>query len=58
VSCFFSLFTGNGPLAVNQEGNLELREMSWTKHHSMIYIDSPIGSGTELNSFLAYESRM
>ncbi|PNF39003.1 Venom serine carboxypeptidase [Cryptotermes secundus] len=44
-SSLFGLFTENGPFSVNSKYYLKLRKYSWTKTHSVIYIDNPVGTG-------------
>ncbi|XP_070192543.1 venom serine carboxypeptidase-like isoform X3 [Littorina saxatilis] len=35
----------NGPLALNEQGILERRSVSWTESFHMLYIDNPVGVG-------------
>ncbi|XP_071438643.1 venom serine carboxypeptidase-like [Hetaerina americana] len=46
ATSLYGLFTENGPFFIDK-GNktLKLREYSWTKSHSVIYIDNPVGTG-------------
>jgi hypothetical protein len=54
ASSLFGLFTENGPFSVNSKYYLKLRKYSWTKTHSVIYIDNPVGTGKlNINYFLA-----
>nr|CAI5831222.1 unnamed protein product [Callosobruchus analis] len=39
------LLAEHGPFGVNKDLNLVLREYAWTKNHSVVYIDSPVGTG-------------
>ncbi|KAF2889047.1 hypothetical protein ILUMI_17126 [Ignelater luminosus] len=40
-----SIFSGIGPLRVNSNGTVETGEYSCSKHHSVLYIDNPVGTG-------------
>ncbi|KAJ8977292.1 hypothetical protein NQ317_007431 [Molorchus minor] len=44
-SSLFGLFMENGPFSVNSDHQLVPREYSWTKNHSVLYIDNPVGAG-------------
>ncbi|XP_066259824.1 venom serine carboxypeptidase-like [Euwallacea similis] len=44
VTSLYGLFTENGPFLV-QNDTLLLREYSWHKNYSVLYIDQPIGTG-------------
>ncbi|RWS25515.1 putative serine carboxypeptidase CPVL-like protein [Leptotrombidium deliense] len=44
-SSFLGLFTENGPIIVQKDMSTRLREYSWTKQYSMLYIDNPVGTG-------------
>nr|CAI5862691.1 unnamed protein product [Callosobruchus analis] len=41
----YGLLIEHGPFGVNKELKLVLREHAWTNNHSVIYIDSPVGTG-------------
>nr|CAI5834661.1 unnamed protein product [Callosobruchus analis] len=41
----YGLLIEHGPFGVNKKLKLELREHAWTNNHSVIYIDSPVGTG-------------
>ncbi|KAF7288075.1 hypothetical protein GWI33_000128 [Rhynchophorus ferrugineus] len=45
ASSLYALFCENGPLIVLNGDQLSLREYSWTKNHSVLYIDNPAGTG-------------
>ncbi|CAH1988622.1 unnamed protein product [Acanthoscelides obtectus] len=45
ASSMQGLLLEHGPFAVNENTLLEMRERCWTKNHSVIYIDSPVGAG-------------
>ncbi|XP_030744982.1 venom serine carboxypeptidase-like isoform X2 [Sitophilus oryzae] len=45
ASSLLGLFIENGPFSVRFEHGLNERNYSWTKTHSVIYIDNPVGSG-------------
>lgn len=49
-SSLFGLFTENGPFLVNNNGTVSLREYSWHKNHSILYIDQPVGTGFSFTS--------
>lgn len=44
-SSLYGLFDENGPFIVEEDGNVTLREYSWHKNQSVIYIDQPVGTG-------------
>lgn len=50
ASSMYGLFTENGPYVVDEDLNLGLRYNSWTWNHSVIYIDSPAGTGFSFTS--------
>ncbi|CAH1988623.1 unnamed protein product, partial [Acanthoscelides obtectus] len=41
----YGLLMEHGPFAINDDIQLERREHCWTNNHSVIYIDSPVGTG-------------
>lgn len=41
----YGLFDEHGPFIINEDHSVTLREYSWHKDHSMLYIDSPAGTG-------------
>ncbi|XP_012264672.1 venom serine carboxypeptidase [Athalia rosae] len=45
ATSLFGLFTENGPFRVTQNKTLAMRKYSWTKSHSVLYIDNPVGTG-------------
>ncbi|XP_049785115.1 venom serine carboxypeptidase [Schistocerca cancellata] len=45
ASSLFGLFTENGPFSITRWNFLKRRKYSWTKTHSVIYIDNPVGTG-------------
>uniref|UniRef100_A0A6P7H2Q0 Carboxypeptidase n=1 Tax=Diabrotica virgifera virgifera TaxID=50390 RepID=A0A6P7H2Q0_DIAVI len=45
ASSLIGLFTENGPFKAKSKKGLKLRPYSWSTTHSMIYIDSPAGTG-------------
>lgn len=45
ASSFFGLLVENGPYNLRMDGDLELREHSWNRNSSLIYIDNPVGTG-------------
>lgn len=44
-SSMIGLFVENGPFSIIDECEVELREFRWSKTHSVIYIDNPVGTG-------------
>ncbi|XP_050304829.1 venom serine carboxypeptidase-like [Anthonomus grandis grandis] len=45
ASSLIGLFSENGPFIVKSERGLKERPFSWTKTHSVLYIDNPVGTG-------------
>lgn len=45
ASSLIGLFGENGPFSVKNKKGLRLRDYAWTNDHSVIYIDSPAGTG-------------
>ncbi|KAJ8935498.1 hypothetical protein NQ318_010636 [Aromia moschata] len=45
ATSLFGLFEEHGPFSVDDNMVLQLREYSWSKSHSVIYIDNPVGTG-------------
>jgi carboxypeptidase C (cathepsin A) len=39
------LFVQNGPFIIDEGGKLHLRSNAWTLSRSIIYMDSPVGTG-------------
>ncbi|CAG0923240.1 unnamed protein product [Notodromas monacha] len=44
-SSLFGLFVENGPWILDSNLNLAFRYYDWTRTHSIIYVDSPVGTG-------------
>ncbi|KAL0268026.1 UNVERIFIED_CONTAM: hypothetical protein PYX00_010115 [Menopon gallinae] len=44
-SSMFGLLTENGPYDLTLKNELKLREYSWNRNSSVIYIDNPVGTG-------------
>ncbi|KAF7288073.1 hypothetical protein GWI33_000127 [Rhynchophorus ferrugineus] len=44
-SSLFGLFGEHGPFIINKDLSVSLREYSWHKDHSVLYIDNPAGTG-------------
>ncbi|ESO82494.1 hypothetical protein LOTGIDRAFT_134533 [Lottia gigantea] len=44
-SSLFGLFVENGPYTVLEDGTLTLKNITWNKKYSMLYIDNPVGTG-------------
>ncbi|KAK9877391.1 hypothetical protein WA026_017787 [Henosepilachna vigintioctopunctata] len=45
ASSLIGLFGENGPFQMKSEKGFSHRQYSWTQTHSVIYIDSPVGTG-------------
>ncbi|CAG7727097.1 unnamed protein product [Allacma fusca] len=45
TSSLFGLFVENGPFSIDDAGFLQYRKNAWTLTHSILYIDSPVGTG-------------
>lgn len=45
ITSLYGLFAENGPFIVEENGNVTLRNLSWHKTHSLLYIDQPVGTG-------------
>ncbi|XP_025835840.1 venom serine carboxypeptidase-like [Agrilus planipennis] len=45
ASSLIALFVENGPFKISSNNSVEFRQESWTKNHSVLYIDNPVGSG-------------
>ena len=41
----FALFNEIGPIYIDTNGNIQLREISWNKNYHLIFIDNPVGTG-------------
>jgi vitellogenic carboxypeptidase-like protein len=48
-SSMIGLFYEMGPYNINQEGKLVQNPETWNKHYSMLFIDSPVGTGLSVN---------
>ncbi|EEC19540.1 serine carboxypeptidase, putative, partial [Ixodes scapularis] len=44
-SSMYGLFTEHGPFFVDDDGNPKLRELTWTRSFSVLYVDNPVGTG-------------
>lgn len=49
ASSLFGLFEENGPFIVRQD-RIKFRTFAWTRTHSMLYMDSPVGTGYSFTS--------
>ncbi|XP_060528708.1 venom serine carboxypeptidase-like isoform X2 [Cylas formicarius] len=45
ASSLIGLFAEHGPFIVKPKHGLKLRPYAWTKTHSVLYIDNPVGTG-------------
>lgn len=45
ASSLTGLFEENGPFIVNSDDTISLREYSWHRNHSVIFVDQPVGVG-------------
>ncbi|XP_004930887.1 venom serine carboxypeptidase isoform X1 [Bombyx mori] len=45
ASSLYGLFTELGPFFVTEDNHLEEMKYSWGKNHSLLFIDSPVGTG-------------
>lgn len=46
----YGLFAEHGPFIINEDLSVTLRSSSWNKDHSVVYIDSPAGTGFSFTS--------
>lgn len=44
-SSLFGLFVEHGPFSVSKEGVPQLRQVTWARQYSMLYVDNPVGAG-------------
>ncbi|ESO82474.1 hypothetical protein LOTGIDRAFT_134569 [Lottia gigantea] len=44
-SSLFGLFVEHGPYTVLEDGTLTLKNITWNKKYSLLYIDNPVGTG-------------
>ncbi|CAF1209501.1 unnamed protein product [Rotaria sp. Silwood1] len=44
-SSLFGLFTEIGPIYIDINGNIQLRQITWNKNYHLIFIDNPVGTG-------------
>ncbi|CAN8013300.1 unnamed protein product, partial [Ixodes persulcatus] len=45
ASSLFGLFVEHGPYLVSRRGRPERRRVTWARRFSMLYVDSPVGTG-------------
>jgi vitellogenic carboxypeptidase-like protein len=45
ASSLYGLFMENGPVRVNAQNKLELRQYSWHENYNVLYIENPVGAG-------------
>lgn len=56
-SSLFGLFIENGPYELTLDGELKLREYTWNRETSVIYLDNPVGTGYSFAKGLECYSR-
>ncbi|CAN8012994.1 unnamed protein product, partial [Ixodes pacificus] len=44
-SSMFGLFVEHGPYSVDKGGIPQLRQVTWARRYSMLYVDNPVGTG-------------
>jgi len=44
-SSLFGLFTEIGPIYIDANNNIQLRDVTWNKNYHLIFIDNPVGTG-------------
>ncbi|UJR31996.1 hypothetical protein I4U23_019466 [Adineta vaga] len=44
-SSLFALFSEIGPIYIDANGYIQLREITWNKNYHLIFIDNPVGTG-------------
>ncbi len=52
ASSLFALFTEIGPIYIDANENIQLREVTWNKNYHLIFIDNPVGTGFSFTSDL------
>ncbi|CAF1384769.1 unnamed protein product [Adineta ricciae] len=45
ASSLFALFTEIGPIYIDANENIQLREITWNKNYHLLFIDNPVGTG-------------
>lgn len=45
ASSLYALFTENGPLRIEKDLSVVLRNYTWNKEYAVLYIDNPVGTG-------------
>lgn len=49
-SSLFGLFTEIGPIYIDGNGNIQMRQINWNKNYHLIFIDNPVGTGFSFTS--------
>ncbi|CAF0818939.1 unnamed protein product [Adineta ricciae] len=50
ASSLFALFTEIGPIYIDANENIQLREITWNKNYHLLFIDNPVGTGYSFTS--------
>lgn len=51
ATSLYGLFEENGPFSVTKKLTLKRRKYSWSRTHSVVYIDNPVGTGNDNLTF-------
>ncbi|CAF3913418.1 unnamed protein product [Rotaria sp. Silwood1] len=50
ASSLFALFTEIGPIYIDSNENIQLREITWNTNYHLLFIDNPVGTGYSFTS--------
>jgi len=50
ASSLFALFTEIGPIYIDANENIQLRDVTWNKNYHLLFIDNPVGTGYSFTS--------
>ena len=50
ASSLFGLFGELGPIYIDKNGNIQLRDITWNKNYHLVFIDNPVGTGFSFTS--------
>ncbi|CAF1151185.1 unnamed protein product [Rotaria sordida] len=50
ASSLFALFTEIGPIYIDANQNIQLREITWNTNYHLLFIDNPVGTGYSFTS--------